>query len=148
MSKQDYETPQELFDKLDKEFKFTIDVCANSMNNKITPFYDKYDDGLIKPWFNDICWLNPPFGETKKWLKKAYEEMKRGSVVVALIQNDCSTNYWKDYVMKASEIRFVNQRVKFDGSPPRFSNVIVIFKRHFRRYPKVRLFTYKEKKSC
>ena len=32
----DWETPQALFDELDAEFHFTLDVCANESNSKCT----------------------------------------------------------------------------------------------------------------
>ena len=46
----DWETPQDLFDALDNEFHFGIDVCASAENRKCMNFFDKNDDGLSKNW--------------------------------------------------------------------------------------------------
>ena len=37
--KDDWETPQALYDVLDAEFKFTVDVCANPQNAKCRRFF-------------------------------------------------------------------------------------------------------------
>lgn len=56
-----WETPQDFFDKLNKEFHFTLDVCATPENAKCEMFYTVDDDGLSKPWIGTI-WCNPPYG--------------------------------------------------------------------------------------
>ena len=56
-----WETPQDLFDELDKEFHFNLDVCANSENTKCDVYYNKEQDGLKQPWYGNV-WCNPPYG--------------------------------------------------------------------------------------
>ena len=56
----EYSTPQWLFDELNKEFHFTIDVCATHKNAKCDHYWDKEIDGLLRDWFNHVCWLTPP----------------------------------------------------------------------------------------
>ena len=46
----DWATPQDFFDKLDKEFMFDLDVCATKENTKCHRWYELQDDGLSKPW--------------------------------------------------------------------------------------------------
>lgn len=46
----EWETPQALFDALDTEFHFDLDVCANEDNKKCERFFSKEDDGLSKKW--------------------------------------------------------------------------------------------------
>jgi hypothetical protein len=43
---QEYETPWSLFDKLNEEFNFTLDVCANHKNFKIINYYTEQMDSL------------------------------------------------------------------------------------------------------
>lgn len=45
-----WETPQDFFDKLNKEFHFTLDACATSENTKCEKFYSPEIDGLSQPW--------------------------------------------------------------------------------------------------
>lgn len=61
-NKENWETPLELFEKLDQEFNFTIDVCADSNNNKCKRYYSKEQNGLLKDWTNEVVWCNPPYG--------------------------------------------------------------------------------------
>ena len=68
----EWETPQHVFDALNKEFHFTLDVCANKDNHKCEKYFDKDMDGLKQNWSGEICWMNPPYGSTiKHWVHKA-----------------------------------------------------------------------------
>lgn len=70
----EWETPQYLFDELDREFHFTLDVCALPNNAKCKHYFTPDRNGLKQPWVYNICWMNPPYGrEIGKWIKKAYE---------------------------------------------------------------------------
>lgn len=46
----EWETPQELFDQLDREFHFTLDACATPENAKCKRFFTIQDNGLMQPW--------------------------------------------------------------------------------------------------
>jgi phage N-6-adenine-methyltransferase len=54
-------TPQWLYDKLDLEFHFTVDLCATPENAKCAAFFSRADNGLVQTW-TGTCWLNPPYG--------------------------------------------------------------------------------------
>lgn len=126
-----WETPQTLFDRLNKEFHFTLDVCATAENAKCRNFFSPEDDGLMQKWFG-TCWMNPPYGaEIGKWVKKAYEfaTYGDGGTVVCLLPARTDTKWWHDYCMNAAEIRFVRGRLKFGNSKNSapFPSAIVIF---------------------
>ncbi|HDY66251.1 MAG TPA: adenine methyltransferase [Candidatus Scalindua sp.] len=118
--KLDWRTPEEIYDKLDKEFHFDFDPC---------PTNPKFD-GLEIEW-GKCNFVNPPYGrEIGKWLWKGYKEWLCGNTVVFLIPSRTDTNWWHDYVMFADEIRFIKGRLKFGGaknSAP-FPSAIVIFR--------------------
>lgn len=59
--KQDWETPQDLFNKLNEEFHFTIDVAANYKNTKCIRYYTEAQNGLCQNWDNERVWCNPPY---------------------------------------------------------------------------------------
>jgi phage N-6-adenine-methyltransferase len=127
-----WETPQALFDKLDAEFHFTVDVCALPDNAKCPRYYTPDQDGLQQDWSGEICWCNPPYGRVMgQWMQKAYDASKAGALVVCLIPARSDTRWWHDYVIPyASEIRPVKGRIKFVGarhSAP-FPSAVVIFK--------------------
>ena len=112
--KQDWETPDSIFIPLQAEFGFTLDVCATNENKKCENYFSVDDDGLTQKWIG-ICWMNPPFGEQGKWVKKAYRESKNGCIVVCLLPVRSNTNWWHDYCMKG-EIRFIRGRPIFKGA--------------------------------
>ena len=112
----DWETPQWLFDHLDAEFCFTCDVAATEGNAKVSYYLDKSIDALGVRW-EGVCWLNPPYGrQLAKWVKKAYEEALYGAIVVVLIPARTNTVWWHKYCMKGAEIRFLLGRPKFKGA--------------------------------
>lgn len=126
---EDWETPQDLFDELNKEFNFRFDVCASKQNTKCGLYLTKEDDALKVNWSLGWKWMNPPYGRgIGEWIKKASEERK----VVALIPARTDTKYFHDYIYKKkhTEIRFIKGRLKFSGSKNSapFPSMLVIFK--------------------
>lgn len=149
MYKSEYQawgTPQELFDELDNEFDFTIDVCADHENAKCFFYFSKEKDCLTREWcingFNQNCFMNPPYGrEIKKFIEKAYLESSKGNLVVCLVPARTDTAWWsifwdreKHRPKQNVEVRFLGGRVKFkkDGSinSAPFPSAIVIMKPH------------------
>ena len=45
-----WETPQDLFSELDKEFHFTLDAAASDSNHKCANYFTEKDDGLKQNW--------------------------------------------------------------------------------------------------
>ena len=129
----EWSTPQDFFDELDKEFNFTLDPCSTSENAKCAKYFTVEDDGLKQDWSNDVVFMNPPYGrEIKHWIKKAYEESLNGATVVCLIPSRTDTIYWHDYIFgKADDIRFVRGRLKFGGSKNSapFPSAVIIYKK-------------------
>lgn len=145
-SSDEWETPDELFKKLDDEFHFTLDSCASDENHKVDKYYTIETDGLKSPW-SGVVWCNPPYSQAKDWVKKAYDEAQKGSTVVMLIFTRTDTRYWHDIVMKADEIRFIRGRVTFKGATSNapFPSAIVVFRPNSKSTnPKVSTFEYRE----
>lgn len=129
---QEYETPDPLFDQLNNEFHFMIDICASESNHKLPNYYTKQQNCFTKDW-TQTSWINPEFVRVKKFVQKAFEDsMKFGSTIVMIIMVKSNTNWWRDYVMKAKEVRFINQKVQFKDTKQglRFPCAIVIFAPH------------------
>jgi site-specific DNA-methyltransferase (adenine-specific) len=132
-SYQDWSTPQPLFDELNKEFGFTIDVCASPWNAKLNHYFSQETDGLSQSWAGHICWMNPPYATAADWVKKAYEESLKGVTVVALIPARTDTRYFHAYIYGKAELRFLKGRVKFsreDGhcGSSTFPSMLVIWR--------------------
>lgn len=125
----EWPTPQALFDQLDKEFGFTLDVCATKENAKCVKFYDINKNGLMQKWGSEVCWMNPPYGpELFKWMSKAWEQSQNGATVVCLVPARTDTVWWHGFAMQG-EIRFIKGRLKFGDSKNSapFPSAIVVF---------------------
>lgn len=115
----EWATPDDVYRTLDNEFLFVDDPC---------PIGGVWD-GLYRAW-QTPAFCNPPYSEIKDWVKKAFEESKRGITVVMLIPSRTDTRWWHDYVMNAAEIRFIKGRLKFGdakNSAP-FPSCIIVFR--------------------
>ena len=128
----EWETPQEFFDKLNEEFNFTLDPCATPKNAKCKKFYTIKEDGLKQNWQGETVFCNPPYGRAiKDWVRKCYEESKKpNTIVVMLIPARTDTTYFHDYIYKkARDIRFVKGRLKFGNSTNSapFPSMVVVF---------------------
>jgi hypothetical protein len=105
-----WQTPKELYDKLNKEFNFDFDPCP--LNSK----FNGLDDNCT--WGNSN-FINPPYSRELKerFVKKAIEESKTKKICVMLLPVSTSTKLFHKYILpNATEIRFLESRVKFLGT--------------------------------
>lgn len=125
-------TPRHVFEPLDREFHFTLDVCAEPWNTKCPSYFTEADDGLSQPWTvaaaSGAAWCNPPYGARNitKWLVKAIEESRARLVTtVLLLPSTTDVKWFHDYVWNEdarsfypwAECRFVKGRILFDPPP-------------------------------
>ena len=127
-----WETPKDLFDKLNNEFHFTLDVCATPENAKCDSFYTKEQDGLSQPW-EGVVWCNPPYGkQIGSWVRKGFFASISGNTVVMLLPARTDTRWFHEYIYGKAEIRFIRGRLKFGGSKNSapFPSMVVVFMPH------------------
>lgn len=125
-------TPQEFYDKLNKEFNFNLDPCAIHENAKCDTYFTPEQDGLQQNWQGYTVFCNPPYGrKIYNWVKKCSEESKKeNTTVVMLIPARTDTRYFHDFIYnKAKDIRFVKGRLKFGGAKNNapFPSMVVVF---------------------
>lgn len=140
--KDNWETPQYIYDKLNKEFCFTLDPCADELNHKCDKYYTKKQDGLIQSWKGETVFCNPPYSRKTKnnpgqiaWVKKCYTEARKNNIIVVmLIPARTDTQMFHDYILGNAEIRFIRGRLNFENGgiknkdPAPFPSMIVIFR--------------------
>ena len=131
----EWATPKELFNRLNDQFRFTLDPCATAENAKCERFYTKDDDGLSRSWAGERVFLNPPYGkELSAWVEKAIHEVSNSCpVVVALFPPRTDAKWFHELVSQADEVRLLQGRVHFEnpGNPadrPRDSSCITVFR--------------------
>jgi len=129
--KNDWETPQDFFDKLNEEFHFTLDACANEKNYKCNKYFTENENGLMQNWQGEVVYCNPPYSakEQDAWVKKCYEESRHATVVM-LIPARTDTERFHKYILPYGEIRFLKGRLTFVGAkdPAPFPSMVVVFK--------------------
>ncbi len=105
-----WQTPPELYNQLNKEFNFNFDPCPLNHDLQIW-------DGLKIEW-KERNFINPPYSRKLKdlFVKKAIEESKKGKLCVLLLPVSTSTKLFHDHILpNKKEIRFLKGRVKFIG---------------------------------
>lgn len=135
-----WQTPDALFEELNAEFHFNIDLCATKENSKCgVAFCKDYlkdqmsDEGgthssltlLVKLGDIKTAFMNPPYSNPKPFIQKAWEDSKHCKIV-CLVKCDPSTQWWAtfwQYVPNipegyrgpnpGCEVRFFPKRIKF-----------------------------------
>ncbi len=118
----DRETPPDVFDPLNEEFHFTLDVAAARHNAKCRRYYtlgpgplylarqlsifpeefvgdqDSLGiDGLAHTWgAGEVIWCNPPFSDIGPWVLKATREP--ATVAMLLPANRCEQPWWQEMI--------------------------------------------------
>lgn len=131
-NRDDWATPQAFFDKLNKEFDFTLDPCASEITHKCDRYYTRETDGLTKSWEGERVFCNPPYGrEIAKWVEKCHHEYTQGGcpLIVMLVPARTDTKWFHDYIYGQAELRFIKGRLHFDDGPQGapFPSMVVIF---------------------
>ena len=127
----EWETPQDFFDRLNEEFHFTLDPCSTDDNAKCEKHYTKEQDGLSQDWTGETVWCNPPYGrEIKKWIEKCYWHGYYGGTAVMLLPARTDTKVFHEYIYGQAEIRFIRGRLHFNGSKwsAPFPSMVVIYR--------------------
>lgn len=108
-----WQTPQWLYDELNEEFNFDIDLCATSENSKCYAYGTDYlhDEFMTRKndlcsfsgykigvdWAKDsTCFMNPPYSNPKPFIEKAWEDSKHCKIV-CLVKCDPSTKWWSTF---------------------------------------------------
>jgi phage N-6-adenine-methyltransferase len=134
----EYGTPQALFDHYDRIHHFTLDVCSTAPMAKCKRFYTPEQDGLKQVW-SGVCWMNPPYTELGRWVKKAYEASQQGAVVVALLPVFTDAGWFHDYGSHATidllkgRLQFTNRNA--NGYTP-FGHGVFVFRKKSARQAK------------
>lgn len=108
----EWQTPQWLFDSLDNLYSFDIDVCATKDNSKC----DKHlkDFFLERNLNNFVCWMNPPFSKALEMFRHFFKVIGKG---VAIYRCDnFETKIWQEVIFpNATWIFIPNKRIAYEG---------------------------------
>lgn len=101
-----WQTPKYFFDWLNKRFDFDIDGCADESNalclnwvGKGSPLgSDFLETKTPYPYRNLRFYVNPPYSDVTPFLKAAKELKDKGHLVVMLLNNDKSTQWYQNHI--------------------------------------------------
>ncbi len=117
-SKQDYGTPQELIDAIERRWgKLTFDLAASDANAKCEQYFTVEEDYLTQPALpnRELCWLNPPFDKLAKWVKKTSLDTCEGQRTIELVPAAVGSNWFADHVWMRAQVIALRPRIVFEG---------------------------------
>jgi len=118
----EWETPRWMWKALDDRFEFMFDAACTPQNCKIDnelgvnwPGPGDWYDGLEVEWpTTGWVWCNPPYSNIQPWIDKALREIKRGGRSIFLVPVRSSMPWWRDCLIFATRIYFLQDRVSFE----------------------------------
>lgn len=126
----EWETPQDFFDKINELMHFTLDPCSTDENCKCQKHYTIKDNGLEQDWSGEIVWCNPPYSDLKNWTRKCWEEAQKGVKICLLIPARTDTRWFHTYCFNPmTEVVPIQGRLKFSGSKYNapFPNLLICY---------------------
>lgn len=138
--KDDWETPDELFQLYNNRYNFYLDAAADRHSHKCARWFGPggvVEDALQGDWplEEGNIWLNPPYsrGLQAKFVRKALAEKQRCqpfyTSVVCLLPARTDTKLFHEVIQPYGRVEFLKGRVKFKGAQhgAPFPSMIVVF---------------------
>lgn len=154
--KDEWQTPQDLYDELNAEHRFIADACATE-HNKLAKYH--FEDCLAVDWVEEIkrlkakgekihfkkraIFMNPPYSNVGPFLHKAFNESKNIKVVCLLPNSIITAKYFDILDLNNGnglfrsinpriELKFLNRRTRFNhpikqpSNPPGGCMIVVM----------------------
>ena len=128
-----WQTPSNIFDALNNEFDFNIDICASEENRLCNHSFNEEYSALEHEWndpYNGMAnakissaFINPPYSKTALFLSRASEQASKHNItVVALVNASTDTKWFADAAKSANEVRLITGRVAFQKADGKTAN--------------------------
>jgi len=101
-SRDDWETPKPLFDKLNKQYKFRYDCCASRKNSKCQFYSNNF---LFTFKCNGMAWMNPPFSKADFMFSHFFKVIKKGIAIYRC--DNLETKVWQDFILNNADWIFI-----------------------------------------
>lgn len=111
INRDDWETPQELWDKLHKQYNFKYDCCATFNNRKTFGFTDDFLS--ISSLNNKVSWINPPFSKADIMIKHFFKVVNKGVGIYRI--DNIETNLWYFILNKTDWVFIIKGRINYKG---------------------------------
>lgn len=127
----DWQTPQWLFDLLKNQYNIEFDCCATPENSKCKEFSTNIEKEDVK---NKVCWINPPFSKSKEMFEHFFRIAKAGGIGIYRCDN-METKVWQEIILKNANWIFIpkgrvsycyNEKLR-GGKGARFPSALIGF---------------------
>ncbi len=119
-SKQDYGTPRDFLDAVEKRFgSIHFDLAASASNAKAQDYFTEADDALSKNWAQcpgSLLWLNPPFADIAPWAAKCALHASASVRILLLTPASVGSNWFAEHVHGKAIVLGLNPRLTFEGT--------------------------------
>lgn len=124
-SKQDYMTPREFLDAVERRFgPLVLDLAADETTHVTPRWYGPggvVPDALAVDWSRaDMkptgpLWLNPPFANIAPWAERCKIHGRRGATILFLTPASVSSEWFAQHVHGEALVLPIRPRLKFGG---------------------------------
>lgn len=99
-----WETEQTFWNKLDEQYNFSYDCCANHENTKCKQFSNRFEEvNYIGEC--DVCWMNPPFSKAFEMFEHFFKIVNKGVCIFRC--DNMETKVWQDIIFKNASWVFI-----------------------------------------
>ena len=119
-ARQEWATPQRIFNRLHAAWNFTIDGMANARNAKLPRYVNSKQDFFKQRFSGERVFVNPPFAITAKVVRRTVEMVNdaKGPEMVALwLPANPFGAWWVDVFETATELITFDRRIAHDPPP-------------------------------
>lgn len=112
LERDEWQSPQWLFDKLNRQYDFTFDCCAEEENGKCETSSNNFLD--LEELGNVTSWMNPPFSKASHMFDKFFNIVRRGVAIYRCDNMEWST--WQNIIFKKASWIFIPKgRIHYEG---------------------------------
>ena len=112
IERDDWQTPQWLFNIINKQYDFEFDCCADNNNNKCILYTNNFltSDGKI----DLVSWMNPPFSKASEMFKQFFEFVSSGVCIYRC--DNMETKIWQNIILPNATWIFIPKgRISYEG---------------------------------
>ena len=117
-SRDDWETPEIVLDRVRRMGPIGLDPCTTQANpTGARDWLALHHDGLSGAWSGfaeGVRFVNPPYSQLRSWLNKCQREAESGCEIVALVASRTDTRAWQS--SRPNAIALWRGRLTFRGA--------------------------------
>jgi len=128
-----WRTEQKLWEKLNKQYGFKFDCCANKINTKCNDYSNNFEEINLIDLVDKVCWMNPPFSNAYRMFAHYSQVVQKGICIFRC--DNMETKVWQEIILKHCNWVFIPKgRVSYTpfdinirGGMTRFPSALIGF---------------------